>query len=379
MDKMIWTNEWEKCHFDYERTAEGARSADKDGADDDGQDTGADNPLREWMPSDASDLGHPRSFENVGMADRLRMLLWLIHWQLDENKEFKEWIRAECKSKDTRDAFRMPRVILRSAWAGYMPFVDHVGDVRVFNCGRKGYDGLWSLKCSTIAQVEELVAGLNKHDSGCPFVVQESSSQQSFSLDTLMCSVCKEAGDESKLVICENAGVEGIRNCQLAIHTYCLKPKLRKVPDGDFYCPRCKSLSSSQQLCATLRSRILSLSTSRSAIEQERRAAIERKRIAADRKEAARQQYLLMQSTRSSRRRKQVDYTGAAFDKMISESIRNAEGKEKKSRSSRSRRQESDDGDWQDYGEEEEIAEVVKPQLSRAERAAARRAAKGLW
>ena len=161
-----------------------------------------------------------------------------------------------------------------------------------------------------------------------------------------MCSVCKEAGDESKLVICEMQGVEGIRNCQLAIHTYCLKPKLRKVPDGDFYCPRCKSLSSSQQLCATLRSRILALSTSRSAIEQERRAAIERKRIAADRKAAARQQYLLMQSTRSSRRRKQVDYTGAAFDKMISESIRNAEGKEKKSRSSRSRRQESDDGDW---------------------------------
>ena len=109
MDKMIWTNEWEKCHFDYERTAEGARSADKDGADDDGQDTGADNPLREWMPSDASDLGHPRSFENVGMADRLRMLLWLIHWQLDENKEFKEWIRAECKSKDTRDASHAAR------------------------------------------------------------------------------------------------------------------------------------------------------------------------------------------------------------------------------------------------------------------------------
>jgi hypothetical protein len=42
-----------------------------------------------------------------------------------------------------------------------------------------------------------------------------------------MCAVCDEAGDESKLMMCDA--------CDRGYHTYCLKPALDKPPEGTVF------------------------------------------------------------------------------------------------------------------------------------------------
>lgn len=44
--------------------------------------------------------------------------------------------------------------------------------------------------------------------------------------------VCRSSKDPDKLLLCDG--------CNIGRHIYCLKPKLQKVPEGDWYCNRCK-------------------------------------------------------------------------------------------------------------------------------------------
>ncbi|CAN0141244.1 unnamed protein product, partial [Ectocarpus sp. 8 AP-2014] len=49
------------------------------------------------------------------------------------------------------------------------------------------------------------------------------------------CRVCKVDVDYDKLLKCDGPG------CELEWHTYCLKPPVKTVPKGDFFCPYCKA------------------------------------------------------------------------------------------------------------------------------------------
>ena len=46
--------------------------------------------------------------------------------------------------------------------------------------------------------------------------------------ENLRCSVCKKKGDAENMLICDE--------CEKAFHTYCHKPKVKRIPDGDWFC-----------------------------------------------------------------------------------------------------------------------------------------------
>ncbi|KAG8262286.1 Bromodomain adjacent to zinc finger domain protein 1A [Homalodisca vitripennis] len=46
------------------------------------------------------------------------------------------------------------------------------------------------------------------------------------------CRLCRRRGDPEKMLLCDG--------CNKGHHMYCLKPKLTSVPQGNWYCPKCK-------------------------------------------------------------------------------------------------------------------------------------------
>merc|ERR1712142_1369477 len=47
------------------------------------------------------------------------------------------------------------------------------------------------------------------------------------------CKVCRRKTDSELMLLCDS--------CDNAYHIYCLKPKLKSIPSGDWFCPECKS------------------------------------------------------------------------------------------------------------------------------------------
>ncbi|XP_055376514.1 bromodomain adjacent to zinc finger domain protein 1A [Condylostylus longicornis] len=45
------------------------------------------------------------------------------------------------------------------------------------------------------------------------------------------CIICRRRGDAEKLLLCDE--------CNAGTHMFCLKPKLKKIPEGNWYCKRC--------------------------------------------------------------------------------------------------------------------------------------------
>ena len=46
-----------------------------------------------------------------------------------------------------------------------------------------------------------------------------------------MCQICLKDDNEAELLLCDG--------CDKGYHTYCFKPKMEDVPDGDWFCPEC--------------------------------------------------------------------------------------------------------------------------------------------
>jgi bromodomain adjacent to zinc finger domain protein 1A len=46
------------------------------------------------------------------------------------------------------------------------------------------------------------------------------------------CRICRHKGDADKMLLCDK--------CDRGYHMYCLRPKLKAVPDGEWFCPDCK-------------------------------------------------------------------------------------------------------------------------------------------
>eukprot|EP01018_Ginkgo_biloba_P012371 Gb_05671 [translate_table: standard] len=53
-----------------------------------------------------------------------------------------------------------------------------------------------------------------------------------------LCSICQYGGADNFLLLCDGKG------CSYSFHTFCLRPPLLTVPEGDWLCPHCKELSS---------------------------------------------------------------------------------------------------------------------------------------
>lgn len=45
------------------------------------------------------------------------------------------------------------------------------------------------------------------------------------------CLVCRKGDNDEYLLLCDA--------CDRGCHMFCLRPKMTKVPDGDWYCPIC--------------------------------------------------------------------------------------------------------------------------------------------
>ena len=46
------------------------------------------------------------------------------------------------------------------------------------------------------------------------------------------CRICRRKGDPEQMLLCDG--------CDRGHHMYCLKPKMKKIPTGDWYCNECK-------------------------------------------------------------------------------------------------------------------------------------------
>ncbi|XP_031213577.1 bromodomain adjacent to zinc finger domain protein 1A [Mastomys coucha] len=59
------------------------------------------------------------------------------------------------------------------------------------------------------------------------------------------CKICRKKGDAENMVLCDG--------CDRGHHTYCVRPKLKTVPDGDWFCPECRPKQRSRRLSSRQR------------------------------------------------------------------------------------------------------------------------------
>lgn len=45
------------------------------------------------------------------------------------------------------------------------------------------------------------------------------------------CQICRKGDNEELLLLCDG--------CDKGCHTYCHKPKITAIPEGDWFCPAC--------------------------------------------------------------------------------------------------------------------------------------------
>ena len=64
---------------------------------------------------------------------------------------------------------------------------------------------------------------------------EDAETQPELGPDETACTVCNLNTSPDKILLCDGDG------CNLEYHMYCLKPKLKEVPEGDFYGPCCRS------------------------------------------------------------------------------------------------------------------------------------------
>ncbi|CAG0919557.1 unnamed protein product [Notodromas monacha] len=81
----------------------------------------------------------------------------------------------------------------------------------------------WELSLKNVVSVPQLFLHLE---------VLSTSIMWSRSTLNARCKVCRRKGDEQLLLLCDG--------CNIGYHTTCLKPKLKSIPRGDWFCPLCK-------------------------------------------------------------------------------------------------------------------------------------------
>ncbi|KAM9645110.1 bromodomain adjacent to zinc finger domain protein 1A isoform 1-T1 [Trichechus inunguis] len=59
------------------------------------------------------------------------------------------------------------------------------------------------------------------------------------------CKICRKKGDAESMVLCDG--------CDRGHHTYCVRPKLKTVTEGDWFCPECRPKQRSRRLSSRQR------------------------------------------------------------------------------------------------------------------------------
>uniref|UniRef100_A0A2H6N2J6 Bromodomain adjacent to zinc finger domain protein 1A n=2 Tax=Micrurus carvalhoi TaxID=3147026 RepID=A0A2H6N2J6_9SAUR len=59
------------------------------------------------------------------------------------------------------------------------------------------------------------------------------------------CRMCRKKGDAESMVLCDG--------CDRGYHIYCIRPKLKAVPEGDWFCPECRPKQRSRRLSSRQR------------------------------------------------------------------------------------------------------------------------------
>ncbi|XP_044747001.1 bromodomain adjacent to zinc finger domain protein 1A isoform X2 [Coccinella septempunctata] len=67
----------------------------------------------------------------------------------------------------------------------------------------------------------------------------DASIMWSRSTHQAKCRHCNRRGDSENMLLCDN--------CNRGFHLYCLKPKLKKVPNGDWFCDQCEAVKEKEE------------------------------------------------------------------------------------------------------------------------------------
>ncbi|XP_022178490.1 bromodomain adjacent to zinc finger domain protein 1A-like isoform X1 [Myzus persicae] len=76
-----------------------------------------------------------------------------------------------------------------------------------------------------------LMNSLNFSQLFLHLITLEKSIEWSKSIMKVNCVLCRSNKDEDVMLLCDN--------CNKGHHIYCLKPKLKKIPQGDWFCQKC--------------------------------------------------------------------------------------------------------------------------------------------
>ncbi|KAL6106099.1 baz1a [Pungitius sinensis] len=90
--------------------------------------------------------------------------------------------------------------------------------------------------CSSLSQVFVHLSSL------------ERSVLWSRSVLNARCRICRRKGDADNMLLCDG--------CDRGHHTHCLRPRLKAVPEGDWFCPDCRPKQRSRRLPSRQRSSI---------------------------------------------------------------------------------------------------------------------------
>ncbi|XP_059062491.1 bromodomain adjacent to zinc finger domain protein 2B-like [Achroia grisella] len=84
-------------------------------------------------------------------------------------------------------------------------------------------------RCNTSAQLAQLVQAL------------EAAVAWDKSIMKANCQFCLRGDDEEQLLLCDG--------CDKGYHTYCFKPRMEKIPEGDWYCWECVNKARGERVC----------------------------------------------------------------------------------------------------------------------------------
>ncbi|XP_050421554.1 bromodomain adjacent to zinc finger domain protein 1A isoform X2 [Adelges cooleyi] len=107
-----------------------------------------------------------------------------------------------------------------------------------------GYDKKEKMSISAVNPMIDkwemsLMSSVNYSQLYLHLITLEKSIEWSKSIMKVNCVLCRSNKDEDVMLLCDN--------CNRGHHMYCLRPKLKKVPSGDWYCQKCKPLAKNQQ------------------------------------------------------------------------------------------------------------------------------------
>uniref|UniRef100_A0A182W5K3 Bromodomain adjacent to zinc finger domain protein 1A n=1 Tax=Anopheles minimus TaxID=112268 RepID=A0A182W5K3_9DIPT len=210
------TNGKEKQEQDVEKQRE--EEEDDVGEQSNDNDSGRDSLER--LLSDASNPGYHLPDTTVSLLDET-LVTGEVSFPLHESETLRQRVHS------------FARALLQVAQCIDQKFLRHPFGPKKEHKDRsvmmqKQYQGLKNLvQWETSLMRSTCFAQLFLH-----YNVLYDAIHWSRSAERICCMICRRKGDPGLTLLCDE--------CNRACHMYCLKPKLKEVPAGDWYCMRCR-------------------------------------------------------------------------------------------------------------------------------------------